>query len=354
MSYTEPLYRRKLLRALLVLTAISAVLFFALNLSRGLHFLAFLELCAGLYSLLLYPVIGRTRRLDAWTLAYLLPFLAVMMVALAQPRATPTVFVWVFLIPQLAYLLTGKIRGFFITLVYLLIATGIFLYRFGHQGSGEPVGIFNILICMLVIWSFAHYYEAGREKFSSQLINLAERDSLTGLLNRMRFSDLVESEIFNAGVRGQQVSLVLLDIDHFKRINDRYGHPLGDRVLVYLARLLGSLVRKSDYVFRIGGEEFCLLLPGAGEKEALRVAEQIAHHLTRRALWPDALDLQLTVSIGIAVSDRDGVNMEELYYAADQRLYAAKAAGRNRIVASGCLPPEGPSSESSGPPDTPA
>ena len=340
MLHTEPMYRRKLLRALLLVTAVSGVLFAWLNLSRGVYLLAALELLAAIYSLFLYPVVGRTRRLGVWTLAYLLPFLSVMMVALAQPKATPTVFVWTFLIPQIAYLLTGKIRGFIITLAFLILATAIFLNRFGEADAQHPVGVFNILVCMLVIWGFAHYYEAGREKFSSLLINLAERDSLTGLLNRMRFTEVVEAELFNAAVRGHPMGLILIDIDHFKQINDRYGHPVGDRVLVQVAQLMSSLVRKSDYVFRIGGEEFCIVLPGAGRKESLRVAEQLTTKLTARSDWSSPLDEALTVSIGIAVSGLDGSSAEALYAVADQYLYAAKASGRNRVISSDSNAPD--------------
>lgn len=333
MSYREPLHRRKLLKVLLLITSVSGVIFFVLNSLRGLYTLGIVELMAAFYSLLLYRVVSNTRHLNAWILAYLLPFLTTMMFALAQPRTSETIFVWVFLIPQVSYLLAGTERGFAITAFYLLSAAAIFFVRFYDTGILQPVSVMNIVLCAGAIWSFAHHYEAGREKFSSKLLQIAERDSLTGLLNRMRLAELVESEIRNAEARQQSVAMVLLDLDQFKNINDTYGHPVGDDALIYAADKLQSAVRKTDYVFRIGGEEFCILLPGADLEGGIEVAESVRRSLEEGAFRVGGEEVPFTGSFGVAVSGQDGRNMIDLYHAADARMYAAKFAGRNRVVA---------------------
>ena len=338
MSYREPLHRRSVLKGLLLITFVSGLLFFILNSQRGLYALAALELGAALYSLALYRVATHTRHLDAWIMAYLLPFLSIMMFALAQPRASDTVFVWVFLIPQISYLLTGVQRGFVITGVYFLAAISIFYYRFHDSASLSPVSTANFIICAMAIWSFAHHYEQGRERFSRRLLHIAERDSLTGLLNRMRLAEIVSSEIRNAETRGQTVGMILLDLDHFKQINDSYGHPAGDNALIYVAEKLQSVVRKTDYIFRIGGEEFCILLPGADLDGAGEVAESARRALEQGGLNVAGTPVPFTASFGVAVSGEDGMDLGALYHAADERLYMAKAAGRNRVVADDISP----------------
>jgi len=331
--YREPLHRRTVLKALLLITMISGVLFCILNTQRGVYALATIELLTAAYSLLLYRVVSRTRHLDAWILAYLLPFLSIMMFALAQPGTSDSIFVWVFLIPQISYLLTGVKRGFMITGFYLLTAAALFYNRYQDMETMPAVSIANTVICAIAIWSFAHYYEQSRERYSRRLLQIAERDSLTGLLNRMRLAEVVDSEIRNAETRGQTMAMILLDLDHFKQVNDCHGHPAGDHALIYVAEKLQSAVRKTDYVFRLGGEEFCILLPGADRYSAAEVAESARRELEQGDFCMAGKPLSLTASFGIAVSGEDGHELVELYHIADQRMYAAKHGGRNRVIA---------------------
>ena len=248
MSYREPLHRRKLLKILLILTSVSGVVFFTINSLRGLYPLALVELIAALYSLALYPVVARTQHLNAWILAYLLPFMTTMMFALAQPAASSTVFVWVFLIPQVCYSLTGVGRGFAISGFYLLCAGAIFFYRFFDSGMVQPAALANIVICAIAVWSFAHHYEYARERFSSRLLHLAERDSHTGLLNRMRLAELVESEITNAQARGQTAAMILLDLDFFKQIKELgFALPLRQQVQTIPCFKQGNAADPDDF-----------------------------------------------------------------------------------------------------------
>ena len=153
-------------------------------------------------------------------------------------------------------------------------------------------------------------------------------DPLTGLANRRSFDDAIEAELARSRRTGAPLGLVILDVDHFKRFNDTHGHQAGDRVLIAVGAALRRAARREDRPCRIGGEEFAVLLPGADEQGAADVAERI-----RRIIA--ALDVPggpVTASFGAATAVH-GMAAEELVAAADRRLYEAKAAGRNRVVA---------------------
>ena len=164
-----------------------------------------------------------------------------------------------------------------------------------------------------------------------KLALLASTDSLTDVLNRGAFTTLVDAYL--AEVRATQASgaLLVIDVDHFKRINDSLGHDRGDEALRLIAATIRSVVRSVDLVGRMGGEEFGVFLPGASPGRAQSAAERIRQAIFDADFHPDGERRQLSVSVGGAVFDRQ-VPFSELYRAADQRLYAAKEAGRNRVL----------------------
>jgi len=153
-------------------------------------------------------------------------------------------------------------------------------------------------------------------------------DPLTGLLNRTalgrRFQELEEQ----ARLTGETVSLLLCDIDRFKLVNDTYGHDRGDAVLRAFAYELRKQLRSFELLYRLGGEEFLLVLPGAEAPQAREIADRLCE--TLRTCRPG--DLHVTVSIGVATASGAGVAFESLFKAADQALYTAKARGRDRVV----------------------
>ena len=169
----------------------------------------------------------------------------------------------------------------------------------------------------------------------AQLKEQANRDPLTGLYNRRYLDSTLERELARCKREGQPLSLLLLDIDHFKQVNDTYGHQAGDEVLRSLAAMLGQQARAGDVACRFGGEEFLMLLPGMPPAIALARAEQWRAAFAATTTAFGEFRIQATLSIGIAAYPGHGTSPEELIRCADHALYRAKAEGRNRVVAFG-------------------
>jgi diguanylate cyclase (GGDEF)-like protein len=171
-----------------------------------------------------------------------------------------------------------------------------------------------------------------RRRVDEQVDDLRDRadtDALTGLLNHGAFGTALEDELGRCGRTDEPATLLLLDIDHFKLVNDRYGHLQGDRTLKVVSAVLSAHKRRDDLLGRVGGEEFALLLPQAGLDAAHGVAERI------RVAVRDATassPCPLTVSIGIATVSPAATTSHALMHAADRALYAAKARGRDRAI----------------------
>jgi diguanylate cyclase (GGDEF)-like protein/PAS domain S-box-containing protein len=171
-----------------------------------------------------------------------------------------------------------------------------------------------------------------KREASERLHQATSCDHLTGLANRRAFFELAEQEVERYRRQPRPLSLVLFDADHFKRVNDTYGHPTGDAVLCHLAGLLKSAFRQVDVVARFGGEEFAVLLPSTDAKGAFAVAERLRLAVAGAEVVVDGQRIVYTVSGGVATLG-DGVqSLDELIKCADSLLYAAKAAGRNRIA----------------------
>ncbi len=174
---------------------------------------------------------------------------------------------------------------------------------------------------------------AALQQQQQALQTLAERDTLTGLYNRRKFIQIAEQELARTARMPAATSLLVVDLDHFKRINDQFGHPAGDAVLQHAATLLAGHVRSTDTVARLGGEEFIVLMPHTPTEGALALAEKL-----RLALRGNTLDWQgqcicVTASVGVSSACVGAhASFEALYSAADQALYAAKNQGRDRVV----------------------
>jgi diguanylate cyclase (GGDEF)-like protein len=166
-----------------------------------------------------------------------------------------------------------------------------------------------------------------------ELQRQSRTDALTKVYNRRFFDERVAFELERAQRTLQPVSLLVADIDHFKKFNDTFGHARGDEVLKTVARALLDGVRSQDIVCRYGGEEFALILPGMGGIEAHAVAEDLRRAVARER---GPTGEPVTISVGVATSADAGVaEVTDLFHAADEALYQAKHAGRNRVVRAG-------------------
>jgi diguanylate cyclase (GGDEF)-like protein len=165
------------------------------------------------------------------------------------------------------------------------------------------------------------------ERLRTELEHLASKDSLTGALNRRAFFELAENEVARSQRNGQSLSVLALDLDHFKDINDHHGHQVGDRVLVDFVQRAQGMLRRPAIFARFGGEEFITLLPDTDRQEALQAAERIRASATAQAHLP-----LCHVSIGVATyRPAVGETLSQLINRADKALYRAKAMGRNRV-----------------------
>ena len=187
------------------------------------------------------------------------------------------------------------------------------------------------------------YHDQIEEGFQRELYGSAVRDGLTKAFNRKYFADRLKSEVAYAQRHNTQLSLLMIDIDHFKVINDSHGHLVGDRALVAVARHINETIRTEDVFARYGGEEFTIICRGTDSFAAQVLATRIKRSMEKlRVVEPDA-EIKITVSIGVATLPSPDIRTpEDLIARADEAMYAAKRAGRNRVVARRPPPGETP------------
>lgn len=325
-------YRKSVLRVLLVITTVSGFLFAGLNFQRDNLSVAVVEVVMAVYSLAMLCLIPRVKNLERWILAYLLPFFSAMMLALLSPHSTASVFVWALLIPMVAHLLLGRRKGFIVSTVFIAIAVAIYFFKFRHNMVlMQPVAVANVAILTLVILALSHVYEITREQTEARLLKLAHSDPLTGLPNRARLRDVFAHEKVRSQRSGTPLSLVVFDLDHFKRVNDSFGHEAGDLALKHFSQLLRQSLRKTDLAARLGGEEFCMLLMDTSPAQARLVADKVRLKLEQSSFEVAGDKVHLTLSGGVAGYGEDGDELVDVLRAADNRLYAAKKNGRNQV-----------------------
>jgi len=169
-------------------------------------------------------------------------------------------------------------------------------------------------------------------KLHAEIEELATTDGLTGLNNHRRFQEKLSEEFKRLNRQSAPVSLLLTDIDFFKKVNDTYGHPVGDLVLKGVSKIIREVIRDIDVPARYGGEEFAVILPGTNADGGKNIAERLRKSVMDKTFSADGKVLKVTISIGIATAPVDAGSKEELIGKADQALYHAKHSGRNRSV----------------------
>ena len=177
-----------------------------------------------------------------------------------------------------------------------------------------------------------HEYRMKTEAHHVELIKLATTDSLTGLFNRRHFMDKLQEEIARYARYRTPLSIALLDVDHFKKINDEYGHDAGDFVLTEMGTLLRSAVRSTDSACRYGGEEFLIVFPSTDLMGSEVFGERLRAQISKHNFYYDHNYIPVTVSVGLAEAYPEISNPDLLLKLADKALYAAKKDGRNRVI----------------------
>lgn len=181
-----------------------------------------------------------------------------------------------------------------------------------------------------VIISFIDISERQQQKL--QLEQLASTDTLTGLATRRHLLEQAGHELARAHRSGRPLALILFDVDHFKSVNDRFGHDTGDQVLRRIGELLRSELREIDIAARWGGEEFCVLLPDTNSQAAVEIAERLCAAVENTSMTsPDGAPLPVTASFGVVLSKLEDDDFSRLVNAADKAMYQAKHEGRNCV-----------------------
>jgi diguanylate cyclase (GGDEF)-like protein len=226
-----------------------------------------------------------------------------------------------------AILLSGLLGKTVAGVVYATLLT-VYLRYFDVVGE-RPLGASRTLGDLFQVLTYRQKYEVLQAQMT--------RDALTGIHNRGFFEEMLSLLLAHSRRTGNPLTLLMMDLDHFKQLNDTYGHPAGDEALQVVATTIAATSRTSDVVCRYGGEEFAVLLPDTDLEEGLHLAERITRVVTlaaarQHARWSER---PLTATIGLACFPGDAHRADALVPLADRRLYAGKAQGRNCVVASG-------------------
>ncbi|MCC5882030.1 MAG: GGDEF domain-containing protein [Halomonas sp.] len=248
-------------------------------------------------------------------------------------KADVSAAVWTVFFAILNFFLLGTRKGLPVYLVYFAVILSMTLnYRNEWPALASGVALTNILGAMMAFGAAAYYQERSREAAHIRIEALANQDSLTGISNRRHFLQCFERVRQALCPLGGQYSLVLIDIDNFKTINDTHGHAVGDEVIIAVSQRLLSAVRAQDLVARLGGEEFCVLLHDCGGSAAWRRAEGLRRVVGAEPVAVESRSVLVTISVGVADGDPRTRGFNEMFADADRHLYAAKARGRDQVV----------------------
>jgi len=209
-------------------------------------------------------------------------------------------------------------------------------YLFMGTLEHSLLGVAIAVVAPVLIAPLGSYYHISLshrlQQANQRLKVLSELDSLTSTLNRRTFMSIAEKHLSLAARHGYPTSLLLLDFDHFKQVNDQHGHAMGDEVLVQTLNRIKAIVRDTDVIARIGGEEFVLLLPHTAREGAEFLSERILEQVRDLEVARNARSVRITVTMGGATCPTSTCTLDELMSRADKLLYAAKQAGRDRCI----------------------
>ncbi|MDO6568722.1 GGDEF domain-containing protein [Alteromonas sp. 1_MG-2023] len=325
-------YRRTVLRVVLIVIIVAGITFTINNWIVGHKVFAMIELLVVFLSVGILAIHKKTPNLALWSSVFLFALYTVILIGIFTASFSSALYSWLFIVPVLSYLLLGTRLGTLYSVVYVLSGCGILTTRHVMQSDDVPtIAIINIALTLTAIWALSYTYEQKRAQTVKRLQEMASLDPLTGLNNRLLLGSIFDMLCDSLPEKQKSVSMILVDLDHFKKVNDEFGHDVGDAVLVEVSRIINSMRRRNDWAFRFGGEEFCLLIPAVTPTQAHGIAERL-RHCVEHTISAEGFPSTMTVSIGVAHWPESGNELSQIYKAADERLYQAKEQGRNRIV----------------------
>jgi len=258
-------------------------------------------------------------RYSCIVLAYFLGIVAIVIVYVLNVFG----IYWFYSVVVAIFFLVDRRHALLISLLSLTIAT----FEISSIVSAFHTATFVISVIICMLYSYAFSYRTTMQRL--QLEALVSKDPLTGLFNHRTLFEDLEGARKTFEREKHSFGILLLDLDHFKRVNDKYGHLVGDEVLIGLAHILHQQVRQSDRVYRFGGEEFVILIPGVDHKKLTLIAEKLRSKVDCDLLDPDGNSI--TTSIGGSIL-RPDESSDGWFHRADTALYTAKDSGRNCVV----------------------
>lgn len=286
--------------------------------------------------LLLYSIVGVIVVANVWYGA-IAPDYAIRVVSVSLVGALLLLWLTVTLLAHSESALRKSKR---ITAVVFMFAAASLVLRGGDAllhpdqpfGESLPQQVALLVYALLPVFGSLGFLLMHAERANARLVNQARTDDMTGALNRRAFVHVARHTLAGCQRTGRAMSVMLMDLDRFKQINDTHGHAAGDQALRTFHRRLCSLLRDEDIVARVGGEEFAVLLPGADIENAREVAERVRAGVSESPMVFNGKPIAVRVSIGVAPWDGIERTVEPILARADRAMYAAKRSGRNRVV----------------------
>ena len=243
--------------------------------------------------------------------------------------------IWFYLLIYVSYMLSDSKGGVIYTILSILVIL-ISSHFIDLQLSQAAInsGVIGLLIASLLSRAYnvkITSYERDLHLKNEVLHLLASTDGLTGIMNKRNFNEVSQKDFESAQTNSRDLSLLILDIDYFKRVNDTYGHGIGDQVLCSFCQTIKSVLRASDIFARIGGEEFAVLLFETSSKEAFEVAQKIRKEVEQINVRYKDKNINITTSIGLSKSEISDKTFHDIFERADKALFQAKEQGRNQV-----------------------
>ena len=294
--------------------------------------LAIPELIIGCYFLLLALYYRFLPFKQSSALLLFIPIFVFWIFLFGNRRIDTSVIVLLGAQPVVCYFLFERKFAFLLSVLLMLLA------GLAYLTSVEPNGawikgriVYNVFFAAVVIIGTLHFYTGVQEKIENRLLSLANYDGLTGLGNLHYYKSRSVDALAAANRNKSELSLIMLDVDFFKKVNDTYGHDCGDVALKLIAAILKESVRPTETCFRLGGEEFVVMQPETSRETSFLIAERMREKIEATPLHWKGNEINLTASFGVATLHQGADNLDDLYANADQAMYRAKNGGRNRV-----------------------